>query len=159
MVRQVERSIQAEVMFRLKHVPLNAIVIGSCNGIYIPARTDAEKALVARIIRRLKDDGQMTVGCFDLLFLWGNGSGAIDLKRPARRTLFEHYPAGKPSDTQIEFATLCEKMGVKTAYCTSWPEVRDTLKSWGRIPADWLDAEQRIGRQSRLTDSVHRALS
>jgi hypothetical protein len=35
---------------------------------------------------------------------------------------------------------------VRYAVCESWPEVRDLLISWGRLPANYTDPENRIGR-------------
>ena len=87
-MEQAERILQREVMIRLRMAPLAAIVIGSSNGVFIPTRTPAERVLAARIIAQLKSDGQLTPGASDLVFLWADGCGCIELKRPAEKRLF-----------------------------------------------------------------------
>jgi hypothetical protein len=147
MTRQIERDLQREVMVRLRHAPVNALILPVPNGIWIPARSDTEKVLVARLIALLKADGLLTSGIADLLVLWRDGSGALELKRPASRSLIgKHHQAGRPSDAQKDFAASCVALGIRHAYCTSWPEVRDTLIAWGRLPQGYVDPEHRIGR-------------
>jgi hypothetical protein len=133
-------------MTRLSHAPLDGLVIGSPNGIWIPARSKAEQDMARRIIHQLKALGQLTPGAPDLLFLWRDGSGGIELKRPAERRLFDRHQRGRQSDEQLAFEARCQQHGVRYAVCQSWDEVRDTLILWGRLPADWLDPERRIGR-------------
>jgi hypothetical protein len=82
----------------------------------------------------MKDEGQMLPGAADLLCLWRDGSGAIELKRPAERTLLGKRPAGRPTDAQKEFAALCERHAVRHVYATTWEEVYAALKDWGRLP-------------------------
>jgi hypothetical protein len=81
----------------------------------------------------MKAEGQLLPGAADLLCLWQNGSGAIELKRPAERSLLGNRAAGRPSDTQKEFAALCADKGVRHIYATSWEEVHSALSSWGRL--------------------------
>jgi hypothetical protein len=145
-MRQVERALQREVMARLSHAPLDALVIGSPNGIWIPAGTAAEQEMARRIVHQLKALGQLTPGAPDLLFLWRDGSGGIELKRPPEARLFGRQPRGRQSDEQLAFEARSERHGVRYAVCQSWDEVRDTLILWGRLPAGWLDPERRIGR-------------
>lgn len=141
-----ERILQREIMVRLRHAPLAAVVVPSPNGIFIPTRDPKERTLARRIMHQLKVDGQILAGAPDLLILWRGGSGGIELKRPAAQTLFGKQRQGVLSDDQRVFRSQCEQLGIPYAVCTSWPEVRDTLKTWGRLPADWRDPEQRIGR-------------
>ncbi len=75
----------------------------------------------------------MLPGAADLLCMWGTGAGAIELKRAAGRTLLGKHPAGRPSDTQKEFAALCAEHGVRHAYAHSWDEVHAALADWGRL--------------------------
>lgn len=147
-MRQVERALQREIVTRLRAAPLDAIVIGSPNGVFFPARTPAERELVRRIVHQLKATGQLTPGAPDLVVLWRDGCGGIELKRPAEKTLLGSQPKGYSSAAQIEFAATCRVLGIRYAICASWPEVRDTLIAWGRLPASWRDAEQRIGRRA-----------
>jgi hypothetical protein len=145
-MRQAERILQREVMARLRHAPLQALVVPSPNGIFIPARTQAEQTLARRVVHQLKLDGQLLPGAPDLLILWDTGSGAIELKRPESKRLFDRQRAGTLSAAQKTFRDDCQGQGVNFAVCESWAEVRDTLKEWGRLPASWQDAETRIGR-------------
>jgi hypothetical protein len=145
-MRQAERILQREVMARLRFAPLQALVIPSPNGFYIPARTVPERTLARRIVHQLKVDGQLLEGASDLTVLWPDGSGCIELKRPAVRTLFGKQRAGTLSDEQRQFRERCAAVGVPYVVCESWPEVRDTLIAWGRLPANYVDADQRIGR-------------
>ncbi len=158
-MRGAERSLHHEVTFRLAHVPLDAVWLSPPNGVYLPAHTDAEKKMVGRLINRMKSEGQLTAGAADLIFMWRDGAGAIELKRPATSTLFDKMPAGKPSEAQKRFAALCQKHGVKHAYCTSWAEVREVLRGWGRIPATWRDADERIGQSASETIGYGRGLT
>jgi len=144
--RQLERALQREVMFRLARAPLDAMVIGSANGAYFPARTPHERELVKRIVYQLKLDGAINPGVADLTVLWKDGSGFIELKRPASKLLFEKVTKGRASRDQIEFRERCQRFGIPYQICESWGDVRDTLVDWGRLPRDWRDADARIGR-------------
>jgi hypothetical protein len=145
-MRQAERTLQREVVLRLRHAPLDALVIGSPNGIYLPARTPAERVLAARIVAQAKAFGQLTPGAADLVVLWSTGSGCIELKRPAEKRLFDRQERGRLSPDQIAFRDNCRRYGIPYAVCESWPEVRETLQAWGRLPADWIDPDHRVGR-------------
>lgn len=143
---QIERALQAEVMLRIQHAPVDALVIPIPNGVWLPARTEQEKSLVARLIARMKADGQLVPGAADLLVLARDFAGAIELKRPAGKTLLGKTPRGRASVAQLTFQARCAAAGVPYAICTSWAEVRDTLIAWRRLPASYVDPEQRIGR-------------
>lgn len=145
-MRQAERILQREIMARLRHAPLQALVVPSPNGIFIPTRNPAERTLARRIVYQLKMDGQLLPGAPDLLVLWATGSGCIELKRPAEKTLLGKQRMGTQSVDQRCFEIRCDQLVVPYAICHSWPEVRETLKDWGRLPADWQDASARIGR-------------
>lgn len=147
-MRQVERLLQKEIMLRLEHAPVSAIVVPSPNGIYIPARTPEQRTLAARVVHQLKLDGQLLPGASDLLVLWRDGSGAIELKRPAAKNLLGAQAKGQLSPAQLAFRRRCEALGINFAVCHSWPEVRETLKAWGCLAPDWIDAEQRVGRRA-----------
>ena len=134
-MHQAERFLQREVMIRLRHAPLDALVIGSTNGIFIPARTAAEKVLARRVVHQMKLDGMLTPGAPDLLFLWRDGCGGIELKRPASTRLFDKRPKGRASPEQLAFKARCFELGVPYAICDSWESVRDTLVLWKRLPA------------------------
>lgn len=140
-MHQAERILQREVIIRLglaeRMGALDAIVIGSSNGIFIPARTAAEKTLAKRVVHQMKLDGMLTPGAPDLVFLWRDGCGGIELKRPASASLFDKRAKGKPSPEQVAFKQRCFELQVRYAICDSWEGVRDTLVSWGRLPKDF----------------------
>jgi hypothetical protein len=126
---QAERTLQQEVAWRLKTMPLVALPIP--NGIWVPAHNDAERRVVARILARMKTDGMLLPGAPDLVLLWQGGSAAVELKRPKTRDLFGTRPAGRPSDNQRWFAERCAEVGVHHAYCSSWDELKAKLDEWG----------------------------
>ncbi len=145
-MRQIERDIQREIMLRLRFAPLDALIIPVPNGIWLPARNEAERSLIARLIARLKADGFLLPGAADLLVLARDFSGAIELKRPAASTLLGKTPKGRLSEAQRGFKQSCEALGIAYALCSSWADVRDRLIAWGRLPSSWIDAEHRTGR-------------
>lgn len=132
MTTQAERALQSEVMIRLRAGGWPVIALGIPNSVWIPARTAAEKSLVARLIARLKADGMLVPGAPDIaVFLPGGRGGMIELKRPRSRDLLGTKPAGRPSPAQIDLAERAAQLGCNHAYCTSWDEVRDRLTDWG----------------------------
>jgi hypothetical protein len=147
-VRQAERILQREITTRLQFAPVAAVVVPSPNGIFLPTRSPTERDLVRRIVYRLKQDGALCPGAPDLLFLWATGCGCMELKRPAEKTLLGRQSAGQLSDDQKAFRALCQQLGIPYEVVMSWPQARDVLKAWGRIPRDWQDAEQRLSRAS-----------
>jgi len=142
-VRQAERILQREVVTRLTHAPLDAVLVPVPNGFFIPARDPQMRVLARRLVHQLKLDGQLQPGVPDLLFLWASGSGAIELKRPPEKMLFGKHPRGVLSPQQKLFQKQCVDVGVGFAVCETWPEVRDVLISWGRLPAGWREPEAR----------------
>jgi phosphoketolase len=116
--RQEERSLQAEVMLRLRAWPIIAIPIP--NGIWLPARTEAEKTLAARLIHTMKAMGMLTPGAFDLSLHWCDGSALVELKTER----------GKLSDEQRAFAERAEHCGVRWAVVRSWDEMHARLVEW-----------------------------
>jgi hypothetical protein len=127
-----ERALQEEIIWRLKAYPVLAVPIP--NGIWIPARTDSEKAIVARIINKLKTEGFLLPGAPDLILAWSSGSACIELKRPAFRNLFGYHPAGTPSENQVEFARRATALGIHHTFCRSWDELAAQLAGWGVAP-------------------------
>jgi hypothetical protein len=142
-VRQAERLLQREITTRLKFAPLNAIVVPSPNGIFLPTRNPAERDLARRIVHQLKIGGSLLPGAPDLLFLWGTGCGCMELKRPAEKTLIGKQRAGELSDDQKVFRARCAELGVPYEVVMSWPQAREVLKCWGRLPAGWFEPEAR----------------
>jgi hypothetical protein len=145
-VRQAERILQREITLRLQFAPLDALVVPSPNGIFLPTRSPAERDLVRRIVYRLKQDGALCPGAPDLVFLWDTGCGCMELKRPAEKNLLGRQSAGQLSDDQKRFRDRCQRFCINYEVVMSWPQARDLLKTWGRLPMDWRDADQRAGR-------------
>lgn len=129
MTTQIERALQQEVVLKLRVWPVLALPIP--NGMFIPARTESERVLVARIINRMKSDGMLIPGAPDLVVLWNGGGGMIELKRPAARSLLTKTAAGRPSQSQLTMAERAAELGIKHAFCTSWDKVKDRLTEWG----------------------------
>jgi hypothetical protein len=126
---QAERALQQEVMMRLRARPV--ITLAVPNSIYFPARTDAERQIIARVISQMKNAGQLTPGAPDLAIFWAGGGGMVELKRPKSRSLLGAVPQGRPSDSQIEMAERAAGLGINHAFCTSWDEVAARLTEWG----------------------------
>jgi len=134
MTAQMERALQTEIMTRLRAGAYPVLALPIPNSVYFPARTDLERALVASVIARMKETGQLLPGAPDLALFWAGGGGLIELKRPAARDLLgRRAPAGRPSQAQIDIAERAAALGVPHAYCSSWDEVRDRLAEWGAI--------------------------
>lgn len=132
MTAQVERALQSECMLRLRAGGWPVLALPIPNGVWIPARDEAEKAIVARIIARMKADGLLLPGAFDLSLHWRGGGGIIDLKRPASRDLLgKRAPAGKPTVEQLDLAERAQRYGINYAFCTGWEDMRDRLREWG----------------------------
>lgn len=129
---QAERTLQQEVAWRLKPLPILALPIP--NGLWIPARNDAERSIVARVIARMKADGMLLPGAPDLVLLWRGGAACVELKRPKSVDLLGARPAGRPNNDQRFVAECCAALGVPHAYCTSWDELRQRLTEWGAPP-------------------------
>jgi hypothetical protein len=134
---RIEQSLQQEVMLQLRSAEvrgmLRCLYYPIPNGVYIPARTGAEKTMAARIVAQLKNQGGLVPGAPDLVFLARGNSGAIELKRPEVRTLLDVYRKGTLSKAQREQRIRFESMGINWAICSTWAEVRDTLSEWGML--------------------------
>lgn len=130
---QIERALQAEILLRLRAGAYPIIAVPVPNGVWLPARTPAERSLRARIIARMKADGMMLPGAPDLFLAWRNGCAFVELKRPATRDLLRRLPAGKPTATQCAFAERAARIGVNYALCHSWDELYGLLEQWGAI--------------------------
>ena len=74
MTAQHERSLQSEILYRLNRYPVVAIPVP--NGIWLPARSEAEKGIVKRLIARMKTDGMLTPGAPDLVLLGAKGASS-----------------------------------------------------------------------------------
>ena len=129
---QYERTLQTEIMWRTKRLPIIAAPIP--NGIWLPAHNEEEKRLIARLVARMKSDGMLVPGLPDLAVLWKGGGGFLELKRPASKDLFGvRAPAGRLSDAQKETADRCRAIGINYAVAQHWSEVEQTLSQWGAI--------------------------
>lgn len=127
---QVERALQIEVMLRLR--VLGVLAVGIPNSIFFPARTDAERSLISRIVRRMKDDGMITPGAGDLIAAANGVACFIELKREKTRDLLgKTQAAGRLSDPQKDFRDQCAKAGVAYRVCHTWPEVEAALIETG----------------------------
>lgn len=125
-----ERALQIEVMLRLHALGVLAVAIP--NSIFFPARTEAERSIISRIIRRMKDDGLITPGAGDLIVA-GNGAACfIELKREKSRDLLgKTLPAGRLSDPQKDFRDKCAAAGIPYHVCHTWDEVKAALYETG----------------------------
>lgn len=130
---QIERALHAEIDLRLRALKPNIVWISPPNGIYLPARTEGEKRIAARLVSQMKTAGMMTVGAPDFCFFWSSGCGCIELKREASKTILGKVPAGKQSDDQIAFQARCERAGVPYRVARSWDEVKAALVDWGAL--------------------------
>ena len=131
--RQEERSLQQEIMLRLRSW---AVLVTPCpNGLWIPARNEAEKALVARIINQMKRFGMLEPGALDLSLGWPGGWAWVEIKRPASTDLLGvRHAAGQLSKEQREFAERVEHFGGLWAVVRSWDEMHAKLVEW-QVPA------------------------
>lgn len=128
---QAERTLLQECLLRLRQYPV--IAIATPNGLHIPVHRPGDDRIKARILARMRADGMLLNGCPDLVLVWRNGGGLVELKRPAHRDIFGFHPAGQPSEDQKEFARRCGSLGVNHAYCRSWDDLRERLAEWGAI--------------------------
>jgi hypothetical protein len=129
---QAERSLQEEFLWRLKAYPVLPLV--TPNGLWIPARTDDERLIRARIINRMKTSGMLLNGAPDLVLLWQGGAGLIETKRQGFTDIFGYHPPGTPSEDQKQFADRAKRLGIHHAYCSTWNHLEDRLMDWGVEP-------------------------
>src|SRR5262249_3044020 len=105
---QAERILRREIKLMLQLEAPNCVIVPVPNIIPFPRSTPAQRVMMARVINNMKDDFELLPGAFDLVCLWDTGSGVVELKRPASKTLLGKRRAGAPSDDQKEFAAQCE---------------------------------------------------
>ena len=121
MSTQLERGLQTEILYRLNRYPVVAIPIP--NGIWLPSHNEAEKAVVARLMARMKSDGMLTPGAPDLVLMGEKGALCIELKRSASRDLFGRKPKGRLSPEQKAFQQRCVNCGVEYLVASSWEDI------------------------------------
>ena len=121
MTTQLERNLQSEILYRLARYPVVAIPVP--NGIWLPAHNEAEKAVVARLMARMKSDGMLTPGAPDLVIAGERGAVCVELKRPASRDLFGRKPKGRLSPEQKTFQQRCVDCGVDYTVASTWEDV------------------------------------
>ena len=130
--RQEERSLQAEIVMRLRAWPI--VVIAVPNGVWL-ARTEAERPLAARIVNQMKRTSMLTPGAPDLSLHWCGGSALVEIKTPASTDLLgKRRPGGQLSEAQRSFAERAEHYGVRWAVVRSWDELHARLVEW-QVPA------------------------
>lgn len=134
MTVQAERVLQQEIMLRLRAGNWPVVTLGVPNGAWLPARTPAERMLVARIIARLKSDGMMTVGAPDIVIAFQGHCLFVELKRERSRDLLGRItPAGRLSEAQQNFQAQCNAVGVPYLVAHSWEDVSERLREWGSV--------------------------
>ena len=125
MPTQLERSLQCEILYRLARYPVVPIAVP--NGIFLPAHNEAEKAVVARLMARMKSDGMLTPGAPDLVIAGERRCVMVELKRPASRDLFGRKPKGRLSPEQKAFQQRCVDCGVEYIVASSWDDIQCVL--------------------------------
>jgi len=125
MTTQIERNLQSEILYRLNRYPVVAIPVP--NGIWLPAHNEAERAVVARLMARMKSDGMLTPGAPDLVIAGEKRCVMVELKRPASRDLFGRKPKGRLSPEQKAFQQRCVDCGVEYIVASSWDDVQCML--------------------------------
>jgi hypothetical protein len=125
MTVQLERVLQAEILLRLNRYPV--VAVPSANGLWVPARSEAEQALVARIVNRMKSDGMLLPGAPDLVLLGAKGALCVELKRPASYDLFGRKPKGRLSPEQKTFRERCRAAGVPYVVAHAWDDLAPSL--------------------------------
>ena len=121
MTTQLERSLQSEILYRLNRYPVVAIPIP--NGIWLPSHNEAERAVVARLMARMKSDGMLTPGAPDLVLMGEKRALCVELKRGASRDLFGRKPKGRLSPEQKAFQQRCINRGVEYLVASSWEDI------------------------------------
>jgi hypothetical protein len=125
MTTQLERGLQTEIMLRLSRYPVVCAAIP--NGLWLPAHTESERVLVARLIARMKSDGMLTPGAPDLVLMGARRSVCVELKRPASRDLFGRKPKGRLSPEQQAFRQRCIDADVEYLVADCWEDVQAVL--------------------------------
>jgi len=125
MTTQLERNLQTEILYRLARYPVVAVPVP--NGIWLPAHNEAERAVVARLMARMKSDGMLLPGSPDLILMGERRAVCVELKRPASRDLFGRKPKGRLSPEQKAFEQHCIDCGVEYIVASSWDDVAAVL--------------------------------
>ena len=133
---QTEKSLQEEILLRLRPYPIIAIAVP--NSVYIRTDTEDQERTLGQVIGAMKRQGGMTPGAPDLVLLWAYGAGCVELKRPASIDLLgRRRPAGRPSSAQRSFEAECRRCGVHFCYADGWEGTARPLKprliEWGAI--------------------------
>ena len=118
---QLEKVLQQEVLLRLRLYPVIPVVVP--NSIYFPARTEAERNIISRVVAQMKNDGMLVPGSPDLILLGERGGLCVELKRPASRDLFGRRPRGRLSPEQRAFRERCVDVGVEYLVAECWEDV------------------------------------
>lgn len=84
-----------------------------------PANEGKRHRLIALLLKAMG----LIPGTPDIVILWGNGCGLIELKSKK----------GRQNDNQKYFQAWAEYCGVPYAVCRSVDEVRSNLRKWGAL--------------------------
>jgi VRR-NUC domain len=125
MTALIERSLQVEIAYRLKRYPVVAVPVP--NGLWVPSHNEGERAVVARIINRMKTDGMLVPGSPDLCIAGAKSAIFVELKRSRTRDLLTVRPKGRLSPEQREFRDRCERAGVRYVVAYEWADVERSL--------------------------------
>jgi hypothetical protein len=123
-VLQIERALNQEITTRLRAECWPVIALPVPNGIWLPAQSEAERTLVARIVKRMKDTGMLLPGAPDLVIVWRDGALLCELKTAA----------GRPSAEQRDMARVAGLLGIRYAIVRSWEQLAALLRSYGLRP-------------------------
>ena len=122
--RSIETGLQAEVTLRLRINYPWIVVAALPNGVWLPASTDAERVMAARLIKRMKATGMLTEGAGDLALMAKSRGCYIELKRPRSKDLLGNVTAaGVLSPDQRAFRDRCAECDVPFYVCHSWADV------------------------------------
>ena len=121
MTTQLEKALTQEVMYRIKRYPVIAVPVP--NSVYFPARTEAERSIISRVVSQMKNDGMLVPGSPDLILLGEKGALCCELKRSASRDLFGRRPKGRLSPEQRAFRDRCVDCGVAYLVAECWEDV------------------------------------
>ena len=122
---QAEKALHQEVLLRLRLYPVIPVVVP--NSIYFPARSDAERSIISRVVAQMKNDGMLVPGSPDLILLGERGALCCELKRSASRDLFGRRPKGRLSPEQRAFRDRCVDVGVEYVVAECWEDVQCRL--------------------------------
>lgn len=133
---QIERSIQAEIVLRLRAWPVKATAVP--NSIWLPLPRVfkngkwVKNPIVGQIIGAMKRAGMLTPGACDLILQWAGGrSACVEIKRPASSDLLTERERGRLSPDQVDYRADCERLGIPYVEITSWAELEWWLGEWG----------------------------